>query len=135
MSTSATPSPVPPPITATPKTPATPFAKQAATFSLFAPLVSIFIGIFGQPQVRGNRAGMMILGLVSVLLIVGGLVLGIAALVSARRHGVQGVRGRAITGTCICGLLTIVMLLSIPGLMLAVKRAKERQRQQMQQTP
>ncbi len=132
MSTSATPPPIPPPIAATPAPPAKSFAKQAATFSLFAPLVSFFIGIFLQPQVRGNRAGMMILGLLSTLLIIGGLILGIAALVSARRHGVQGVRGRAITGMCICGVLTLFMLLSIPVMIRAVHRARERQ---MQQSP
>ena len=107
-----------------------PFAKQAATFSLLAPLISIFIGIFGQQQVRGNRAAMMILGLASTLLILLGLILGIAALVSSKRHGVQGVRGRAIAGTCICGILTLLMLLSIPVMIRVGQRAKERQRQQ-----
>ena len=91
------------------------------------------ISIMLQPQVRGNRWAMMILGLTSVLLIVLGLVFGIVALVATKRHGRRGIFGKAIAGTCICGLLTLLMLISIPGLMRAMERAKEMQRQRMEQ--
>lgn len=115
--------------------PANSFPSQAATFSIIAPLVAIGISIFLQPQVRGNRWGMMIFGAASILLIVLGLVFGIVALVGTKRHGRQGIFGKAVAGTCICGTLTLLMLISIPGLMKAAERAKAMQRQRMEQSP
>lgn len=102
---------------------------------MVAPFVAIGISIFLQPQVRGNRWGMMILGATSMLLIVLGLVFGIVALVGTKRHGRQGIFGKAMTGTCICGILTLLMLISIPALMKAAERAKAMQRQRMDQSP
>lgn len=115
--------------------PASSFPSQAATFSLIAPLIAIGISIALQPQVRGNRWAMMILGATSMLLIVLGLVFGIVALVGARRHGRQGIFGKAMTGTCVCGILTLLILISLPGLMRAAQRAKAMQRQRMEQSP
>src|SRR6266480_4537743 len=97
-------------------------SSQAATVSVVAPFVAIALSIFGQPQVRGHRWGMMILGLTSVLLIVLGLVCGVVGLIGAKRHGYHGILGKAIAGTCICGLLTALMLISIPGLIRAMER-------------
>ena len=116
-----------------PGTLATPFAKQAATFSLFAPLIAVLISIVGQPLVFGNRAGMMILGLVCVSLILGGLAFGIAALVSARHRAVPGIRGKAIIGTCLCGVLALSMALSIPLAIRATDRKREQAQQQLRQ--
>jgi hypothetical protein len=124
--------PTPPPIPTRP--PVNTFPKQAATFSLVAPLVSFGIGIFFQPQVRGNRIAMIILGLTSMLLIISGLVLGIVALASTKKHGRAGIFGRALAGTCINGLLVLFMLIGIPGLMKAAERAREKQRQQLEQS-
>jgi hypothetical protein len=67
-----------------------------------------------------------------VLLIVSGLVLGILALIATRRHGRAGIFGKALAGTCINGMLVLAMLISIPGLMKAMERAKAVQRQQME---
>ncbi|EEF60872.1 hypothetical protein Cflav_PD4041 [Pedosphaera parvula Ellin514] len=117
----------------TPSQPRSSFPKQAAAFSLFAPLVSFSIGIFVQPQVRGIRLAMMVFGLLQMLMIISGLVLGIIALIATKRHGREGIFGKAITGTCINGLLVLVMLLCIPGLMKAVERAKALQKQRMEQ--
>jgi hypothetical protein len=111
------------------------FHRQAAAFSLVAPLLSFGIGIFLQPQVRGHRIAMIVLSLTSIFLILSGLALGIAALVATKRHGRAGIFGKAITGTCINGLLVLLMLVSIPGLIKAMERAKARQRQQMEQRP
>jgi hypothetical protein len=105
------------------------FAKQAANFSVCAPAVSILIGLVTQSSAQGNRLAMLILGLVSVSLIVGGFVLGIAGFVSAVRHGIPGVRTRAIVGTCICGLLTLLEAMSIPIAVRAAQQAKDRQMQ------
>jgi len=106
------------------------FARQAATFSVFAPLAAVGISILLQPQVRGNRIAMIVLGLTSVSLIVLGCILGVTALVVAKRRGEKGVFGTAMAGTIISGLLTLLMLLSIPGLMKALDRAKQGQKQQ-----
>jgi hypothetical protein len=127
----STPPPIPPKIAASP--PAKSFPRQAATFSLFAPLVAIAISVLGEAPARGNRWAMLILGLTATLLIVLGLVFGVLALIATKRHGRQGIFGRAIAGTIICGLLTLLMLISIPGLMRAAARAKEIQRQRMRQ--
>jgi uncharacterized membrane protein len=96
-------------------------------------LVSFGIGIFLQPQVRGNRIAMIVLGLTSMLLIISGLILGIVALVATKRHGRAGIFGKALVGTIINGLLVLAMLVTIPGLMKAMERAKARQQQQMEQ--
>lgn len=122
----------PPPIPAPPPPPS-PFPRQAAIFSLCAPFVSFAIGIFVQPQVRGMRLAMIILGLLQMLLILSGLILGITALLSTKRYGRAGVFGKAIAGTCINGLLVLLMLISIPALMKAKEKAKSMQRQRMEQ--
>src|ERR1022692_3247527 len=128
MDTSPPPLTTPPPIVpASP--PTSSFPKQAATFSLFAPSVSFAISIFVQPQVNGIRIAMIILGLTSMLLIIAGLVLGIVALAATKRHGRAGIFGKALAGTCINGLRVLVMIVSIPGLMKAMERAKAMQRQ------
>ena len=113
--------------------PSSAFAKQAAKCSFVAPLIAIALGIFAQPQVRGVRIAMIILGLTSVLLVIGGLILGIVALVATRRHGREGILGRALAGTCINGFIILMMLISTFGFMKAMEKAKARQRQQMEQ--
>ena len=131
-----TPPPLPksPPQLPTSVRPASSFPSQAATFSVIAPLIAIGISIVLQPQVRGNRWAMMILGATSMLLIVLGLVFGIVALVGTRRHGRHGIFGKAMTGTCICGILTLLICLSLPGLMRAAQRAMAMQRERMMQS-
>lgn len=73
---------------------------------------------------------MIVLGLTSVSLIVLGCIFGVVALISGKRRGEKGVSGTAMAGTIISGVLTLVMLASIPGLLKAMERAKERQKQQ-----
>jgi len=124
---------LPPPIIQPATAPQSSFPRQAALFSLLAPLFSFGIGIFLQPQVRGNRLAMIVLGMISVLLIISGLVLGMVALIATKRHGRAGIFGKALAGTCINGLLVLFIVASVPVLMKAVERAKQRQRQQMEQ--
>ena len=109
------------------------FPKQAATFSVCAPFLSFAVGIFLQPLVRGERAAVIILGLLSTLLIIVGLILGLVALAATKSHGRTGIFGKAIAGTIINGLLVLLMLASIPGIMKATDRAKAVQQQQMEQ--
>ncbi len=110
------------------------FPKQAAKFSLYAPLASFCIGIFVRPQVHGNRMAMIVLGLTSMLLIITALVLGIMALVATKRRGRAGIFGRALVGTCINGLCVLAMLIIIPGLIKAIASAEARRSQRMEQT-
>ncbi len=122
----------PPSIIAAPP-PQSSFPKQAATFSLVAPLASFAISIFLQPQVRGIRIAMGILGLVSVMLILVGLVFGILALVATKRHGRAGIYGQALAGTCINGLLVLFILISFPALTAIKKAAGKNHQQQIEQ--
>lgn len=133
--------PLPPPLPGAPSPatgaspPARSFPRQAATFSLYAPFAAIGLNIALQQTVRGSRAAMLVLGLTSTLLILLGFIFGIMALAATRRHGRQGIFGKSIAGICINGLLILLMLLSIPGLIRAAERARELQRQRMEQRP
>lgn len=116
------------------QTPASSFPQQAAKFSFYAPLVAIFLGFIIQPQVQGNRMAMVVLGLTSTILIIAGLVFGIVALAAIKRHGREGILGRALVGTCINGLLVLAMLIAIPGLIMTMAKNEARRSQPMQQT-
>jgi hypothetical protein len=123
--------PTPPPlISAVP--PANSFARQAALFSLLAPVVSIGINLFGQQGVQGNRIGMIILGGTCTLIILAGFVLGIVALFGTKKHGRKGIFGRAIAGICINGILILFMLIAIPTFKKAAEREKEPQLMEQQ---
>jgi len=91
------------------RSPAGRFARQAATFSVFAPLVAFFFGIFMHLQVHGGIGLITIVRLLPMLLIISGLVFGIIALVATKRHGRKGIFGKALTGICINGLLVLLM--------------------------
>jgi len=95
-------------------------------FSLVALLLAVGIGIFLQPQVRGHRGAMLVLGLTSMLLIITGLVLGIAALVATRRHGRAGIFGRALAGTIFNGLRVVLMLAGMLVLFEAMGKVRAR---------
>jgi hypothetical protein len=100
------------------------FARNAAMFSLAAPLIAFCIGLFVQPQVRGIRVAMIAFGLTQMLLILSGFVLGIVAWTATRRIGREGILGTAIAGTCINGLLILLSLMLVPALKKAAERAK-----------
>jgi len=126
----------PPTITAPPPVPSDPAKRrnweQAAMFSLAAPFAGMAISVFGQGVTHGDRLAASILGCTSMFLILAGLVLGILALVKTKRYGKKGIFGRALGGTLINGGLIVIMLLLLPGLMKAMQRAKEQQRQEQQ---
>lgn len=107
------------------------FPRQAATFSLVAPCISFAIAIFVQPQIRGIRLAMIVFGLLQMLMIISGFVLGIVALAATRWCGRTGIFGKAITGTCVNGLLILLTLVGIPGIIKAANRAKAFRQQQV----
>jgi len=121
----------PPLVSAAP--PASSFARQAALFSLLAPFVGIGINIVGSQPIRGNRIGMIVLGATCTLLILAGFVFGVVALLGTKKHGRKGIFGKAIAGICINGIIICFMLIAIPGFIKAAERAKEMQRQRMEQ--
>jgi hypothetical protein len=106
-----------------------PFPRQAAMFSLAAPFVGIGVNLVTTLVARGNRWALLIGGLGSIVLIVSGFVLGISALVSNRKSRLEGVTPRAVGGVCISGFLILLMAAGLPGLLRAVGKARERQRQ------
>jgi hypothetical protein len=125
---------LPPPIPAAAR--ANPFARQAASFSVLAPFVGMGINIFGSQSVQGNRVGMMVLGGTCTLLILAGLGLGVVALIGTKKHGTQGILGKAIAGVCINGILIGFMVIGMFGFIKAAERAKEKQQQGIvQQSP
>jgi hypothetical protein len=112
------------------------FARQAAAFSLAAPFVAMAITWFSRDAVRDNRIGVMILGSIIDLIIVSGFILGVIALVRTKKHGREGIFGKAIAGVCINGLFIAGILISFHVLTkLAVERANDRQRQRQIQRP
>lgn len=119
-------------VTPLPSTPAGGPARNAAICSLLAPVFSIFIAIGVQPQVHGNRLAMIILGVLQMSLILLGFVSGIWAWRRTKRVGRQGIYGKAVCGTCVNGLLILLLLLSIPGLHRAMARAKREQARRTQ---
>ena len=112
------------------------FARQAATFSLAAPLVAMALNWFSRDAVRGNRVGMVIVGGIGVLFIVSGFILGVIALVRTKKCGKEGIFGKAIAGVCINGLFIAAMLISIHTLTkFYIELANDRQRQRKIQSP
>jgi len=103
----------PPPLAAAVSTGSS-FPKQAALFSLLAPLVSIVVNLVGHQAVQGNRAGMIVLGCACTLLILLVFVFGIVALVGMRKHGMRGILGKAVAGVCINGVIILLMMIAIP---------------------
>lgn len=103
--------------------------RQAAMCSLAAPFLGIGVNLLVSIGWPGNRLALFVGGLTSVGFIFAGLVLGIVALVKNRRTQLPGVTARAVGGVCISGLLILLMLAGLPGLLRAIKKAKEQQRQ------
>ena len=121
---------------------AAPFAMLAigAALSILSPQ-AIQTGIFGNAPLVGiaanlfslhpERVATRILASTAMLLIPVGFVLGIVALVQTKRHGKQGIFGKAIAGIVINGFFIELMLINLPR----VERAREMRRQRLQQQP
>src|SRR2546423_14348258 len=76
----------------------TPFAAQAALFSLVAPCLSIAVYLFGRRALSVSPVGMFMLGAVCSLFVAGGLILGVVAFFAPKG---EKTRTRAIAGICI----------------------------------
>ena len=98
------------------------FGEQAARFSLYTPLVAIFIGCLGR---GGDQPGVaMAMGWINLVLIVAGFVLGLVALVSMRFYGRQRILVRALVGVIANGLfLAAAVSILLPAM--AAKRVRD----------
>src|SRR5215207_6639545 len=104
------------------------FFRQAARASWGGPLVVLLFGLLGSAAgLQGT--GRMILGIASALIILLGLVFGIAALAGVSRHGRRGILIPAPAGLLLNGLLIMFIAATIP----AARRAADAQRQQAMQ--
>ena|SRR6266481_1641961 len=105
---------------------------QAATASAFAPLIAIALTVFSSAgrtnlDLQSQRPVALIVGIVSSILILIGLICGIVALFGIRRHGKKGILTKALCGIIIPLLLSA---LAVPNFMAARSQAiKNRQYQ------
>jgi hypothetical protein len=112
------------------------FARQAAMYSLVAPLIAMGVSGFTREAVRGNPVGKMIVGSTGILLIVSGFIFGVIALVRTRKCGREGIFAKAITGVCINGLFIALMLIGIHTFTkYYIELMNDRQRQRTIQRP
>jgi len=107
--------------------------QQAATASAFAPLIAIGLTVFSSAgrtslDPQSQRPVALIVGIVSSILILIGLICGIVALFGIRRHGKKGILTKALWGIIIPLLLSG---LAIPNFMAARSQAIKNKQYQM----
>jgi hypothetical protein len=124
-------SPQPPPLPPSKK----PFAFQAAQASLLAPVVAIGMGILVNIGLGAQPSPLvgMITGSLGILLIVLGFVFALVSLSGVRRHGKKGILGRATAGLIINSIILALMIISIPMFKKMAERAKEIQKEKMEE--
>lgn len=91
-----------------------PFPRQACSASLFALLLAFAIGVGLQPFLHGNRVGLLIIGSLSVLLLVGGLILGVTAAIQTWHFRDTGVFAKGLLGAISNGLFIAAMIAFFP---------------------
>jgi len=121
---------LPPPI---PSEPRSSFFHQAATASLFAPLIAIGLTIASSAgrtslSPESQRPVALIVGIASAVIMLIGLICGIVALFGIPHHGKRGILGKALCGIIIPLLLSSV---AIPSFMAARAQAIKRKHNQM----
>jgi flagellar basal body-associated protein FliL len=75
----------------------------------------------------------MITGSLGILLIVLGFVFALVSLSGVRRHGKKGILGRATAGLIINSIILALMIISIPMFKKMAERAKEIQKEKMEE--
>jgi hypothetical protein len=121
---------MPPPLPPTsPRPSGNSFARQAASFSLWAPVVIFVLNLMltaalGTQTGEGVRLGKLIVGGIDCFVIFCGVVLGVVAL-CVKEPGQKGVLGRALTGLVLNGLLVAgCVLVFVTGFNKAKERAE-----------
>jgi len=114
-----------------------PFAVQAAKASWIAPLMAIVLGIAGTTFASGDshtdpetlRTIALILGGICGVIVVAGLVFGIAALFGIRKHGAKGILLPSIIGILLCSGWLYLVYNSIQVARQAAERHAQMNRQ------
>lgn len=88
---------------------------QAAKLSMAAPLVGVFLNVFGRMALKTEEVGIphMILIGVSLAIYIAGGIAGIVALCSMQKYGKKGLLGRGVAGVMIAGLLCLAFIINI----------------------
>ena len=93
------------------------FSQQAAEFSVVAPFVVFVIGMVTKGL--NSRSSAILLASIQGLMLIAGIALGIVALLGIKKHGKEGIIGKAISG--------IVLNLAVISLIVAgILKARER---------
>lgn len=105
----------PPP--ASPSPAKEPLAVQAAKFSLYAPIVAVFLGFLSTTMKldaardsvtsRGVASGQAVIGIVNMVLIALGFIAGIYALACIKKVGKRGILWRSVFGLSINSVLIV----------------------------
>jgi hypothetical protein len=106
-----------------------PFAVQAAKASWAAPLLAIAIGFFARTVSSDPETGrsiMLVVGLISLVLVLAGLVLGVVAMFGIRKHGIKGILFPSIIGIALCSLWLYLLYAAIQAARQAAERAEQR---------
>jgi hypothetical protein len=109
------------------------FPQQAARASWIAPCIALGLGVVsnsvlnnGHPRGSAENTAQMVVGGVTVLMIVTGLVLGVIALFSVRRHGREKILTPAIVGVCINGVMVGLLAMGVLFAISIAKRTRAR---------
>lgn len=99
------------------------FYHLAARASLYAPLFCWLLAILnnnvlGPTMGTANaQLGRNIAGCITMLLVPTGFVLGIIALLAMKKVGTEGIKGRAITGVILNGLIIVALIPLFPQIL------------------
>jgi hypothetical protein len=102
-----------------PAPPGRAFMRQAAQFAVAAPLITWSLSAL-VPNPRSDVTKIVV-GAAGTLIVVVGFVLAIVALRSVRRYGREGIRGLALAGVIINGVILIVAMVGLIVLIPALK--------------
>jgi hypothetical protein len=97
----------PPPILPPPPPVGANLGTQLAKASWMAPIIGIALNVLTASSTN-TRIGKLVIGLSSLGIYLLGLIFGIAALLTMRKHGQRGILAPAITGVTINGILVLL---------------------------
>ena len=87
-----------------------PFAQQAATACLLAPIMCGVMNVITARASQDSPVAAFAISIICVVIIIAGTVLGIIALFGIRNHGTKGILVKAVAGLSISGLILLIAL-------------------------
>src|SRR5215467_7600789 len=104
------------------------FAKKAAIFCLWSPLLALLVTLAGTSVLQSHRSefwSQMLISGASVLVVLAGLLFGLFGLSEMKRYGRKGIFGRAVTGVALnCVMLGVFAVVVVGSLTRARERAQ-----------